>query len=65
MASIPPEEVEYQTSHFYEDESGSLAAFFTVCIVVTLLCMVSRTTSRLLTNVGMKADDWTLLIGAV
>lgn len=65
MSSIPPEEVEYQEARFHEDESRSLAAFFTVCLGVTFFCMVSRTTSRLLTSVGLRADDWTFLVGAV
>lgn len=65
MSSIPPEEVEYQEARFHEDESRSLAAFFTVCLGVTFFCMVSRTTSRLLTSVGLRADDWTFLVGAL
>ena len=65
MASLPPEEIEYQQSRSYEDASQSLIGFYVVCIAVTFLCMLSRTTSRLLTSVGLKADDWTFLVGAV
>ena len=65
MATLPPEELAYQQAHRDEDASGSLIAFYAVCIALTFLCAVSRTTSRRLSSLGLQADDWTLLVGAV
>ena len=65
MAGLTPEEVAYQESHLYEDSTHQLGAFFIVCVVVSFLCMVARATSRLITQLDLKADDYTFLIGTV
>ena len=65
MASIPLNEVQYQESHLYQDETHSLGGCFIVCFMLAFLSMVARVVSRRLTSDGLKIDDCILLIGAV
>ena len=64
-AGLPPEEVEYQEAHLYEDYTRNLAGLYLVLVVLAFISMVLRVASRRITGMRLAADDWTFLVGAV
>jgi hypothetical protein len=65
MASMKINDVVPSQTDLSENESANLTAFYIPCIVIVVTCMVLRVLSRRVINEPLKADDFTLLWGAV
>ena len=65
MSTLPPEEIAHQQAHIHEDHRKDLGAFFTICIVISAICVVMRIWSRQLTDSGLGRDDYCFLVGAI
>ena len=64
-AGLPPEEVQYQEAHAYEDYTRNLGGFYIVVVFLTFISVVLRVFSRRITKQELKADDWIYITGAV
>ena len=64
-SGLPPEAIEYQESHLYENYTRNIGGLYIVLVVLAFISMVLRIASRRLTKARLEADDWTFLAGAV
>lgn len=65
MASISPESLQYQLAHINDDRTPALRALYILGIVLATVSVTLRVLSRTLSRVGLKADDWTIIIALV
>ena len=47
------------------NQSQDLGAVFILCFVIALLCLIARVTSRQISGVGLKVDDYSYILGVV
>ena len=64
-SGLPPEAIEYQESHLYQNYTRNIGGLYIVLVVLAFLSMILRVVSRRLTKARLEADDWTFLAGAV
>lgn len=62
---IPPEVIQYQLAHADEDISVGLKVLTILGVVLATAAVVLRLASRRLLKVGIKWDDWLVIIALV
>lgn len=65
MASLFPNEVQYQQAHIDEDKSPRIIAACVVCLVAAFLVVILRFVSRRLVRSPLQADDYTIIVSLV
>lgn len=63
--SISPAEAAYQLAHANQSRTGQLIDSTAALSALAIVLVLARFIIRLYTKVGLKADDWTILIALV
>lgn len=63
--SISPATAEYQLAHANQSRTGQLIDSTAALSALATVLVLARFIIRLYTKVGLKADDWTILIALV
>ncbi|KAI9673626.1 MAG: hypothetical protein M1817_002263 [Caeruleum heppii] len=61
MATIPPEELQYQLANIDDDQSQGLAAVNIIGVMLAIISVVLRLLSRKISGLPLKADDYTII----
>lgn len=65
MASLPPQEIQYQLEHQHENRAIDIIAANTVMLTAAYVAVALRFTSRRLMHATLGADDWVMAVGLV
>ena len=63
--SISPAEVTYQHAHANQSKTGELIGSTAALSAFATVLVLARFILRVYTKVGLKADDWTILVALV
>ena len=63
--SIKPAEVAYQLAHANQSRTGQLIASTAALSAIATVLVLARFIIRVHTKVGLKADDWAILVALV
>ena len=63
--SIDPAEAAYQLAHANQSRTGQLIDSTAALSAVATVLVLARFIIRVYTNVGLKADDWAILVALV
>ena len=65
MAPPSAEEIEYQLAHIHQDRSSDIVVSHAICIVIALIAVVLRFSSRRLCKAPILADDYMIIVALV
>lgn len=63
--SISPAEIAYQLAHVNQSRTGELIASTAALSALATVLVLARFIIRVHTKVGLKADDWAILVALV
>ena len=65
MATISPNNIEYQLAHINDDKSVTLVTSLTISLVLAVAAVVLRFISRRLCKAKIQADDFLIVVALV
>ena len=65
MAPPNEQEIQYQLAHIHEDRSSDIVVSHSICIVIAVVAVLLRFTSRRLCKAPILADDYMTIVALV
>ena len=65
MAQPNAQEIQYQLAHIHQDRSNDIVVSHSICIVIAVVAVVMRFSSRRLCKAPILADDYMIIVALV
>ena len=65
MTTVSPSQIAYEQAHAADFNADGLSAFCIAGEIIVACAVALRFYSRRISNIGLEADDWTLLVASV
>ena len=65
MAPPTEQEIQYQLAHIHEDRSNDIIVSHSICIVIAVVAVVLRFSSRRICKAPILADDYMTIVALV
>ena len=65
MPRLSPAEIQYEIEHVHDDRSKEMIAAFSVMMILACAAVALRIIARHILNLGLKADDYSIIAALV
>lgn len=65
MATIPPNEIQYELENTHDNRAPNIIVSYTVCLSLAFIAVALRFVARRVSKASLRADDWWIVISLV